>query len=68
MRQDEGDEAESIVGGEARVFELGEAYLDQLHAGNAPAVTSIIESHPDLVPSLERHLALVELLFGARIF
>ena len=67
MRQDQGDEADTGVGQEARVFELGEAYLDQLHAGESPTAAYLIASQPELAPSLERHLALVELLFLARI-
>ncbi len=51
---------------EARVFEIGEAYLDRLHLGESPDAASLIKSHPDLAPLLERHLALVELLFRAR--
>ncbi len=67
MSQDQGDEPETVVGQEARVFELGEAYLDQLHAGEPPTAAYLIASQPGLAPSLERHLALVELLFRARI-
>jgi len=50
------------------VFEIGEAYLDQLHAGEPPTAAYLIASQPGLAPSLERHLALVELLFHARIY
>ncbi len=48
---------------EARAFELGEEYLDQLHAGESSSAASLIALHPELVPYLETHLALVEVLF-----
>ena len=51
---------------EARAFEIGEAYLDRLHLGESPDTLSLIESHPELAPYLERHLGLVEILYRAR--
>ncbi len=55
------------IGVEARVFEIGEEYLDQLHAGEPPSAAWLITSQPEHAPYLERHLALVELLFRAGI-
>ncbi len=58
-----GDCAE--LGIETRVFEIGEEYLDQLHAGEPPTAAFLIASQPEFAPYLEKHLALVELLFRA---
>ena len=52
---------------EARGFEIGEAYLDRLHLGESPDVASLIKSHPELAPLLEKRLALVEIIFRARV-
>ncbi len=52
---------------EARVFEIGEAYLDQLQAAETSSAASLIARQPELAPYLERHLALVEVLFRSRI-
>ena len=67
MLGDQANEAEVSATEELRVFEIGEAYLDQLHAGQSSGAAVLIASQPELAPYLERHLALVELLFRAGI-
>ena len=67
MRGDQADKADVSSTVEDRVFEIGEEYLDQLHAGEPPSAAWLITSQPEHAPYLERHLALVELLFRAGI-
>ena len=52
---------------EDRVFEIGEEYLDRLLAGEETSMAMLAALRPELAPHLERHLALVELLFRAGI-
>ena len=51
---------------EFRIMEIGESYLDGLHAGGAIDPEALMASHPDIRDLLERRLALIEMIYRAR--
>lgn len=46
------------------VDQIGENYLDLLHAGHAPSRQEILQAYRHLLERLEKRLALIELMFG----
>ena len=59
------DEDEFLDDDERRIFEIGEEYLIQLQAGQAPDRDAILAAHPTLGEELRFRLLLMENIWRA---
>ena len=57
---------EAAAAQDARIEEIAEQYLADLHAGKAADLQALLSSHPEIAARLEPRLRMMELMFRAK--